>query len=88
MIKNNVIYDNGQNGINADGLQSSTIENNLIYNYANYGICLYQIDAGAGSKNNVIVNNTIYSGTSTGTGGSIRILDAQHRKHDPEQHPA
>jgi methionine-rich copper-binding protein CopC len=75
-IKNNVIYDNGQNGINADGLQSSTIENNLIYNYANYGICLYQIDAGAGSKNNIIVNNTIYSGTSTGTGGSIRILDA------------
>ena len=75
LIENNVIHDNGQNGISADGLEGSTIENNLIYNYANYGICLYQIDAGGPSQNNVIVNNTIDSGTSTGTGGSIRILD-------------
>ena len=75
LIENNLIYNNGQNGINADGLQGSTIENNLIYNYADYGICLYQIDAGGPSQNNVIVNNTIDSGTSTGTGGSIRILD-------------
>ena len=41
LIADNVIYNNGQNGINADGLQNSTIVNNLIYNYANYGICLY-----------------------------------------------
>ena len=75
LIENNVIHDNGQNGISADGLEGSTIENNLIYNYADYGICLYQIDAGGPSQNNVIVNNTIDSGTSTGTGGSIRILD-------------
>ena len=75
LIENNVIHDNGQNGINADGLEGSTIENNLIYNYADYGICLYQIDAGGPSQNNVIVNNTIDSGTSTGTSGSIRILD-------------
>ena len=38
LIKNNLIYNNGQNGINADGLQTSTIENNLIYNYGSYGI--------------------------------------------------
>ena len=76
LVENNVIYNNGQNGINADGLQSSVIENNLIYNYQNYGICLYQSDAAAGSKNNVIVDNTIDSGTSTGTGGAIRILDS------------
>ena len=76
LIENNLIYNNGQNGINADGLQSSTIENNLIYNYADYGICLYQIDAGGPSINNVIVNNTIDSGTSTGTDGAIRILDS------------
>ncbi len=76
LIENNLIYNNDQNGINADGLQSSTIENNLIYNYADYGICLYQIDAGGPSINNVIVNNTIDSGTSTGTDGAIRILDS------------
>ena len=39
LIDDNIIYNNGQNGINADGLQSSIIENNLIYNYPNYGIC-------------------------------------------------
>ena len=76
LIEDNQIYNNGGNGINADGLQSSTIKNNLIYNYASYGICLYQIDAGGPSINNVIVNNTIDSGTSTGTDGAIRILDS------------
>ena len=76
LIADNVIYNNGQNGINADGLQNSTIVNNLIYNYAGNGICLYYQDSSGPSLNNIIVNNTIYSGTSSGTGGSIRILDA------------
>ena len=30
-----------------------------IYNYTNYGICLYDIDSIAGSTNNIIVNNTL-----------------------------
>src|SRR5204863_5908523 len=58
LIANNVIYNNGTtdvgNGINADGLQNSVIENNLIYNLnagngstgPKHGIVLYQIDAG------------------------------------------
>jgi parallel beta-helix repeat protein len=75
VIEDNYIYNNGQNGINCDGLQSSLIENNLIYGYQNYGIVLYQIDAAAGSKNNVIVNNTIVSAVS-GAGAALRILDA------------
>ena len=66
LIEDNVIYSNGQNGINCDGIQSSVMANNLIYNYQSYGIALYQIDASAPSKNNIIVNNTIDSGTSTG----------------------
>jgi hypothetical protein len=74
LIEDNLIYKNGQNGINADGLQSSVIENNLIYGYQRYGIALYQIDAADGSKNNVIVNNTIVS-TVAGAGAAVRILD-------------
>ena len=75
LIENNVIYRQwSRSGISADGLQNSTIENNLIYNYANYGICLYQIDAVADQQNNIIVNNTIDSAHPTG-GGSMRILD-------------
>jgi hypothetical protein len=74
LIEDNLIYNNGQNGINADGLESSVIENNLIYGYQSFGIALYQIDAADGSKNNVIVNNTIVS-TVSGAGAAIRILD-------------
>jgi hypothetical protein len=59
LVSGNSIYKNGQNGINADGLQHSTIENNLIYDNARNGIELYQIDASGGSIDNVIVNNTI-----------------------------
>ena len=77
LIANNLIYNNGQNGINADGIQSSTIENNLIYGYEDFGIALYQIDAGGPSKNNVIVNNTIVATTAfSSPGAAIRILNA------------
>ena len=58
-VAGNVIYNNGQNGINADGIQSSLIENNVIYANGRNGIELYQIDAYGGSTGNVIVNNTI-----------------------------
>jgi hypothetical protein len=72
LIEGNQIYNNGQNGINADGLQSSVIRNNLIYGYQGYGIVLYQIDASAGGKNNVIADNTIVS-TVTGAGAALRF---------------
>ena len=75
LIESNFIYNNGQNGINADGLQSSTIRNNLIYSYANYGIVLYQIDAGDSGKNNLIVNNT-FASPQSGAGAAVRIINA------------
>jgi PKD repeat protein len=74
LIEDNLIYNNGQNGINADGLQSSTIRNNLIYGFQGFGIALYQIDAADGSKGNVIVNNTIVSNVS-GAAAALRIID-------------
>jgi hypothetical protein len=55
----NAIVDNGQNGINADGIQDSLIENNLIARSQRNGIELYQIDAYSGSARNAIVHNTI-----------------------------
>jgi parallel beta-helix repeat protein len=59
LIAGNVIYANGQNGINADGLESSVIQDNVIYGNARNGIELYQIDALGGSTGNVIVANSI-----------------------------
>src|SRR5262249_52149473 len=62
LVENNVIYDNGQKGgagINADGVQDSRFQNNLLYNNHSSGISLYRVDGGGPSKNNVVVNNTI-----------------------------
>jgi parallel beta-helix repeat protein len=73
LIENNVIYNNGQNGINCDGLQNSVVQNNLIYGYQDYGMVLYQSDASAGSENNLIVNNTLVP--ASGADAAIRILD-------------
>jgi len=74
-IAGNLIYDNGQNGINADGLQNTTILNNLIYGNARNGIELYQIDALGGSKNNVIVSNSI---DQSNHGYAIEIAACQY----------
>jgi MYXO-CTERM domain-containing protein len=59
LIERNTIHDNGQNGINMDGVQQSTIQNNLIYGNASNGIRGYVIDAGGGPKDLKIINNTI-----------------------------
>ncbi|MEX0713605.1 MAG: right-handed parallel beta-helix repeat-containing protein [Pirellulales bacterium] len=62
VIENNVIYENGHgggSGINADGVQSSVFQNNLLYSNHASGISLYRINGADGSKNNLVVNNTI-----------------------------
>jgi parallel beta-helix repeat protein len=62
LVAGNVIYNNGAgggSGINCDGVQNSVFENNLLYNNHASGISLYQIDAAAPAKNNIVVNNTI-----------------------------
>ena len=71
VISGNRIYNNaipnatfptlgGGSGINMDGVQNSRIENNLVYGNHASGISLYKIDGAQGSKNNVVVNNTVY----------------------------
>ncbi|HVY45784.1 MAG TPA: right-handed parallel beta-helix repeat-containing protein, partial [Minicystis sp.] len=58
-IAGNVIHDNGQNGINCDGIQDSVFVNDVIYDNARNGIELYQIDALGGSTGNVVVDCSI-----------------------------
>jgi len=62
VVEGNLIYDNGGaggSGINCDGVQDSLISNNLIYDTHASGISLYQIDGGAASSNNRVLNNTV-----------------------------
>jgi len=62
LVEGNIIFGNGVgggSGINCDGVQNSTIRNNLIYDTHASGISLYRIDGGGGSSNNLVVNNTV-----------------------------
>ena len=62
LVENNVIFGNGVaggSGINCDGVQNSLIRNNLIYDTHASGISLYQIDGGAPSNGNRVLNNTV-----------------------------
>ena len=63
VVEQNVIYDNGRgggSGINAAGVQDSRFANNMLYNNHASGISMYQGEAAQGSRNNVIVNNTVH----------------------------
>jgi hypothetical protein len=62
LVERNVIHDNGVaggSGINADGVQGSRFQNNLLYGNHAGGISLYRIDGGGGSTGNVVAHNTI-----------------------------
>lgn len=83
LVEKNIIYNNGSvggGGINMDGVQDSTVRNNLLYNNHASGITMYQIDGAAGPKNNYIYNNTIDMASNsrwalrlTGLEGAITI---------------
>jgi parallel beta-helix repeat protein len=63
LVSQNRIYNNGTgggSGINMDGVVDSRIENNLLYDNHASGISLYQIDGGAPSTGNLVINNTIH----------------------------
>lgn len=58
-IEGNTLHDCVQHGIDADGVQDSTIANNLIYGNGSDGVVPFQIDGAAGPQDLVVVNNTI-----------------------------
>jgi parallel beta-helix repeat protein len=62
-IEGNVIFNGDQNGISMDGVQDSTIQNNLIYAIARNAVRGFDEDAAAGPKNLHIVNNTLIGGS-------------------------
>ncbi len=68
LIDSNIVYGCGAGGgaaLNMDGVQNSRFVNNLLYNNVSTGIALFRQDGTEGSKNNVVVNNTIVQ-ASTG----------------------
>ena len=78
-IEENWIYDNGQNGLNWDGVQDSVVANNVIFGNASNGIRAFGgpgndfADSAEGPQNNLFVNNTIV--TFAAGRWCIRITD-------------
>jgi parallel beta-helix repeat protein len=58
-----------------DGVQDSTIVNNLLYDIHGKGISLFQVNSAQGSRNNVVANNTVVN-TDTANGGAALRLAA------------
>ena len=75
VIENNIIHDNGQNGLNMDGVQDTLVQNNVIYGNTLNGIRAYVIDGSEGPRNLTIVNNTFH--VPTGGGWCVRVTDYQ-----------
>ena len=61
VIDSNIIFNNYQNGIDADGLYDSHIVNNLIFENKRHGFRGFRIDASEGVHRLVFINNTIVS---------------------------
>lgn len=75
LVEDNVIRDNGLGGaagINCDGVESSTIRNNLLLGNHATGIALFRIDGAQPSTGNLVVNNTIVMASDGRWGITVR----------------
>ena len=58
VVDGNVLFDNGANGFDADGVRSSSFVNNVVYDNGRHGLRVFAIDAAAGPADLLIANNT------------------------------
>lgn len=73
IVENNILFNNSNNGLNMDGVQDSTIQNNLIYGNGRNALRGYRGDAADGPARLKIINNTFV--TSTASGWAIKLSD-------------
>jgi hypothetical protein len=77
LVEGNTAFGNGRSGgaeINLDGVQGSTVRNNLLYHAHGHGIWLQKNTGGAESVNNVLANNTVL--VSSDGGWAVRLSGA------------
>ncbi len=73
IVENNVLYNNIDNGIDADGVQDSVFRNNLMYGNGRNALRVFQIDAAAGPKNLKVINNTLI--VPSGGGWALKLSE-------------
>ncbi|MCP5327356.1 MAG: Ig-like domain-containing protein [Sinobacteraceae bacterium] len=73
VIDGNILFQNVANGLDMDGVQRSTIQNNVIYENGRNAVRGFQIDAAAGPKTLTIVNNTLL--VPAGGGWAIKLTE-------------
>jgi hypothetical protein len=72
-VENNVLYNNVANGVDADGVQDSVFQNNLMYGNGRSAIRIFQIDAAQGPKNIRVINNTLIA--PSGGGWAVKFSE-------------
>ena len=73
VLDSNIIYNVRFNGISMDGVQNTTVQNNVIYAVSRSGVRAFRIDGGGGPRNLRFINNTMHL-TSSG-GGPVKISE-------------
>lgn len=76
LIEGNIVHDVGFGigaaAIGSDGLHDSVFRNNLVYNAHGTGLSFAMVHASDGSKDNLIVNNTVVMAADA-TGAAFRV---------------
>jgi parallel beta-helix repeat protein len=72
-LDGNRLFANAANGMDIDGMQDSTIQNNLVYGNGRNAVRVFQIDAASGPRNLRIVNNTL--SVPAGGGWAVKLTE-------------
>ncbi|MCR4346533.1 MAG: right-handed parallel beta-helix repeat-containing protein [Sulfuricaulis sp.] len=72
-VENNILYNNNDNGVDADGVQDSVFQNNLMYGNGRNALRLFRIDSAQGPKNIKVINNTLI--VPSGGGWAIKFSE-------------
>ncbi|MHC4714273.1 MAG: putative Ig domain-containing protein, partial [Planctomycetota bacterium] len=75
LVELNTCYDNPATGINCDGVEDSTMRNNLLYHNNSKGFSIYGIDGAVSSRNDRILNNTVVMPTDGSGYYAITVTD-------------
>jgi hypothetical protein len=73
VLDGNTIYGVNFNAVSMDGVQNSTLQNNVIFGVARHAVRAFRIDGGQGPKNLRLINNSFH--TPSNGGWALKITE-------------